>query len=229
MELLLLTHGVRGMPGVAAAHARWLERETGLRVQVGCLRARPSIEEALDRLEAPGRALPLLFSEGFILDRMRARIHRHRNGRRIRLLPVLGRHPDLAGLVVALGRRAAREAGLEPRASELLLVGHGTRRHPRSGALARAIAVRAAQHGAFARTAAAFLEQPPHLDAHLRAARRPLVAVGLFMDPGPHGRDDVEAALENAPVPVRYAGPVGGSGRLRELLRAAVQPAQVAV
>ncbi len=203
---------------MAAEHARALTAEfSGIPVEAGCLRGEPAVERVAAGLPKPLVVVPLLMAEGYILDLMRQRLAGLEGvlfGR-----PV-GVHPRLAVVAAAAAEASAGARGWDPRATTLLPIGHGTARHAGSARAAEALAARLEATGRFARIETAFLEQPPFLAERLRAlAAGPVVAVGLFVDAGPHGRDDVEAAIAAAPGPVAYTGPLGGSPAIRSILR----------
>ncbi|BCX17506.1 MAG: hypothetical protein KatS3mg117_1188 [Geminicoccaceae bacterium] len=202
---------------MAAEHARALATELdGVPVAAGCLRGEPRVEDLAHRLPKPVAVLPLLMAEGYILDLLRTRLAGI-DGLVLRRPP--GVHPALATLVAEAGEATARARGWTPGETALLLVGHGTPRHAASSASAEALAARLAAAGSFGRVETAFLEQPPFLAERLASlAALPVVAVGLFVDAGPHGRDDVEAAIAAAPANVAYTGPVGSLPAIRTIL-----------
>ncbi len=188
----------------------------GVTIAVGCLRGEPEIRAATERAPKPSVVVPLLMSEGYIFKRLRERLA----GLFGALLTApVGTHPGLAAIVGAAAVRAAQSRGWQPRMTTLLLVGHGTPRHSGNGLAAKKLARRLQQAGAFAAVDIAFLEQFPFLPDRLAArGNEPVVALGLFVDAGPHGKDDVEAAIGNAPGPVVYAGPVGRLAGIRRLI-----------
>jgi sirohydrochlorin ferrochelatase len=157
-------------------------------------------------------------AEGFILDRLRERLAGIAG---LTIARPVGTHPLLARVVTETAEATMRARGWHAEEVVLLLVGHGTPRHPASGAAAEALAVRVREGGAWAAVEPAFLEQTPLLGARLSAlAEQKVVVVGLFVDAGPHGKDDVEDALATAPGPVAYTGPLGASPAIRTILRA---------
>jgi len=67
--------------------------------------------------------------------------------------------------------------------------------------------------------ASAFLDEPPHVAEALAAVRaRQSVAVGLFMDAGEHGEEDIPALLAPAGGRAAYAGPIGIDPLVTELI-----------
>lgn len=157
-------------------------------------------------------------AEGFILELLRRRLADLPG---VELAAPIGTCPGLAELVLEAALATAGEHGFPPEASLLLLVGHGTPRHRGSARATAALVEALREKGSFAAVEPAFLEEPPLLQEVVAGeADRPVVAVGLFLDEGPHGRDDVLAALASAPGPVAYAGPVGALAGIRALVKA---------
>lgn len=211
-HLLIATHGVRGGPGAAAELLPILERAGRYAtVRVGCHRAQPDLDAAIASLP-PGSAVvaPLLMAEGWIFDAVRARLAAHPRAPDLRLAPALGAHPELWRLVELRAIALARSRNWHPMEATLLLAGHGTARHPGAATTTRAAARRIAARGGFARVDVGFLDQAPALAEVARGlGPGPCVVVGFFVDNGPHGREDVAAALEQASCPVAYTGAVG--------------------
>ncbi|GBD42946.1 hypothetical protein HRbin40_00406 [bacterium HR40] len=208
---MLVTHGVAGGPGVAASHAAALAaRLPGVAVRVACLRGEPRLETVVDGLSARLLLLlPVLMADGYIRDGLERRLRERGIRPPPLLLPPLGSIPALAAVLTRMAQRTAREAGLDPATTTLVLVAHGTPKHPASGRTVAEQAARIERSGRFAAVETAFLEQEPFLaDRLLRLCRRPAVVVGFFVDAGPHGRDDVRRVLEGFPA-IPYAGVVG--------------------
>ena len=100
--------------------------------------------------------------------------------------------------------------GWAPGETGLLLVGHGTRRDPNSSGTACGHAGRVRGAGGFARVAVGFLDQDPSVAAALTAMEpERVVAVGLFLDRGEHGEEDIPALLREADREAIYSGPIG--------------------
>jgi sirohydrochlorin ferrochelatase len=206
-SLLLVTHGIEGRPGVAAAHARTLRaRGVAADIRVACIKGRPDLDEALAGAEAPVTVVPLLMADGFIM-----RLLKHRLAGRpdIVLRPPVGIDPRFAALIATRAEQACAERGWRPAATRLLLIGHGTPQHPGSAAATRRHAAVLGARGRFADVRTAYLDEPSFLAEVASSLDLPCVAVGLFVDDGPHGRDDVLAGLASARVPVAYTGAIG--------------------
>lgn len=215
----MATHGIAGGPGVTAEHTRALAaRHPDRAVAAGCIRGEPSVEAVLDRLGTPALVVPMLMAEGYILELLQRRL-RDRPG--VTITAPVGTHPGVAELVAEAGEAVAGGRRWDPADCLLLIVAHGTPRHRGSARAAEQLAATVRARGGFAAVATAFLEEPPFLSAVLsEEAGRPVVAVGLFVDAGPHGRDDVLVALTDAPGPVAYAGPLGALPAIRRIIEA---------
>jgi sirohydrochlorin ferrochelatase len=227
--LLLVAHGIEGAPGIALQHqAAIADLGRFAKVRVACLKGKPDLAAGLRHATAPVHVVPLLMADGFIMDLLRRKLAGHQG---LVLHPPVGTHPGLVGLIRQKALATAATAGWRPETAGLLLVGHGTPRHPESGGTTEAAAAALAAEGVFAAVRTAFLDQSSYLEEVAASLPdRSWVAVGLFLDEGPHGRDDVTAALAHAGVPVRYAGPIGTDPAIVELVldRAAGLPQPVA-
>lgn len=219
--LILATHGVSGGPGAAAIHAQAIRRiGAWQQVRVGCLKADPTLDEAMAGAPGPVTVVPLLMSEGVIHGLMRRRLSEIAPAGGWRLAVPVGAHPRLAGLALARALACCRRRGWQPDETALLLVGHGTPRHGSSADHARDVAALLAGRG-FAAVGHALLEdrpRPAEAVAGLGGSR--VVAVGLFLDDGPHGDRDVRAALSLVARPVAYSGAIGADAGLVPLILA---------
>jgi len=221
VDLLIVTHGVRGGPGIAAVHAARIARRGLFRlVAVGCLRGEPSLERALDDLPGPVVAVPLLLARGWIHDRVRARLTALGRGD-LRMVPPVGTLPACADLFATVVREVrAGEDGF----THLWLVGHGTERHAESTVALRTQAVRLRYRFPDLAVETLWLEQPPRLaERAARFGKGRVLALGAFVDAGPHGRDDVAAALAPLGERARYTGPVGLRPEMADLIVAATR------
>jgi sirohydrochlorin ferrochelatase len=217
-SLLLVTHGVEGRPGVAAAHAKALSSQGFVPdVRIACLKGEPGLDEALAGARHPVVVVPLLMADGFIMRLLRDRLAGEID---VTLRQPVGVDPRLAALIAGKAIDACARRGWPPEASTLLLVGHGTPRHAGSAAAVERHAAVIAAEGTFADVRTAYLDQAPFLVETAASLDRPCVAVGLFVDDGPHGRDDVLEALAGAKVMVAYVGAIGADPGIVELIAA---------
>ena len=220
--LVLCAHGIRGGVGGAARHAeRIAARRAFAEVHACALKGRPRLGEVVAAVRATEIVFaPLLMAEGYTLDAMLRRLEQANLGaKRLTVCDPVGVHPRLAAMIAAKAQALCAERAWRPADTALLIVGHGTERHPESGATAYRHAARIAAQGTFAEVASAFLDEPPHVAEALAAVRaRQSVAVGLFMDAGEHGEEDIPALLAPAGGRAAYAGPIGTDPLVTELI-----------
>jgi sirohydrochlorin cobaltochelatase len=218
--LVLCTHGIRGHPGAAIEHAaRLQERSLFAEVHACAYRGTPGLAETLATSRARNICLaPLLMAEGFTLRMMLRKVGQHDQSRLAVCRPI-GAHPKLAEVMADMAQGACAAQDWTPRETALLVVGHGTVRHPDSGLTARRHAAHIAATKTFREVAVAFLDEPPGIDealAGLTSSR--CVVVGLFIDRGEHGEADIPRTLAAGVHPAIYAGPVGSDPRITDLL-----------
>lgn len=234
LEVILAAHGAgEGSPANALvqACARALASiAAGARVREAFVAGSPSWDDVFRRVE--GRrcvVIPMLTSDGFFAERLRAHVARLGNG--ATTSRPLGTHPVL---VRALAERVATAVGeLRPRVPRphVLVVGHGTARHADSGtATCEAAHVIARRVGCT--TDVAFLDQEPTVEELL--ARAPavggVVVVPFLLGGGAHAALDVPARVAAAwpGAPTRsivVLEPLGGLPVLIPVLRSLAQEA----
>ncbi len=222
VALVLCAHGIRGAVGAAAEHARRI-RALGRfgEVHACALKGWPGPVETITTVRGPTVVVaPLLMAEGYTLAAVRRRLEGAAPpGLHCLVSPPVGAHPRLADMIStkALAECAARAWRLAE--SALLVVGHGTERHRGSGATARRHAARIAGQHRFAEVGVAFLDEPPRVPDALDALSVPrCVAVGLFVDAGEHGEEDIPALLAPAGERAAYAGPIGPDPLISDLI-----------
>jgi sirohydrochlorin cobaltochelatase len=220
--LVLCAHGIRGGVGGAAEHAaRIAAHRVFAEVHSCALKGAPGLSEVVATVSAREIVFaPLLMAEGYTLQAMLRKLQ----GASDRATPVtvcrpIGVHPRLAEMIATRGRALCATKSWQPADTALLIVGHGTERHPDSGATAHRHAAQIAARAIFAEVATAFLDERPHVPEALRALGAPAcVAVGLFVDAGEHGEEDIPALLAPAGARAVYAGPIGPDPLITELI-----------
>jgi sirohydrochlorin cobaltochelatase len=221
--LVLCAHGSRGGVGSAADHAAAI-RELGCFgvVHACALKGRPSLAETIGSLAGRERIIlvPMLMAEGYTSKIMLRRLDELVDGSgRLRVCPPVGSHPRLSSVLAKSAEQSCALRGWSVADTGLLIVGHGTRRDPRSGVTARRHAEHIAQTGRFAEVTVAFLDEEPGVEQVLaRAARPRWVVVGLFADHGEHGELDVPRMLEASGRETAYTGPIGADERIVGLI-----------
>jgi sirohydrochlorin cobaltochelatase len=220
--LVLGAHGIRGGVGGAAEHAgRIAARGLFAEVHACALKGTPSLTEVMAAVSTPEIVFaPLLMAEGYTLQAMLRKLEGAANrSSRVTVCRPIGVHPRLADMIATRARALCATKGWRPGETALLIVGHGTERHPDSGATARRHAAQIAARRIFAEVATGFLDEHPFVPDALRVLTAPhCVAVGLFVDAGEHGEEDIPALLAAAGERAVYAGPIGPDPLVTELI-----------
>ena len=225
-SLVIAVHGIRGQAGGAVEHAKRIA-ESGrfADIRVGCLKGTPSLPDVVADLAGRDVILaPLLMADGYTLKAMRRKLDPIAPTlRSLAVAPPLGLNPKLAGLIIGAAENACRQKGWPLDQTDLLIAAHGTRRNPTSGksAFDHVETIRAARTFAAVRTG--FLDQDPSL-AEVATARRAChhVVVGLFIDRGEHGEEDIPQILNETDPEAVYTGPIGADPQITDLLIAQV-------
>ena len=202
--LLLAAHGSRS-DGVANAlvrqHARRVEAMTGFdQVAVAFHHGTPSFATALDALEAADvTVVPLMTSDGYfsrvVLPRELRRNHCYPRIR-VRQTRPIGTSPGITSLLLRRVAALVRRFRLEPDDTTIVLVGHGTERHGRSGSATLALAAALSDPTTRTQVLCAFLDQPPYVqDVFSRVAKRHRLVIPFLMGGGDHANRDIPARL----------------------------------
>jgi sirohydrochlorin cobaltochelatase len=220
--LVLCAHGIRGGVGGAADHAgRIAARGLFAEVHACALKGAPGLNEIVAAAHARELVfVPLLMAEGYTLDAMLQKLEATTDRpARVTVCRPIGVHPRLADGIATRARALCAARAWRPGDTALLIVGHGTERHPESDATARRHAAEIAARGIFAEVATGFLDERPLVPQALCALRAPqCVAIGLFVDAGEHGEEDIPALLAPAGDRAAYAGPIGPDPLVTELI-----------
>jgi uroporphyrin-III C-methyltransferase/precorrin-2 dehydrogenase/sirohydrochlorin ferrochelatase len=218
--LLLAAHGSRRDPAAALVVERLAAalRTRGLTDEVVTAyhQGTPGFGVALDRLQATRVVvLPLFTSEGYYTEQVLPQALR--NSRRfglveLRQAPPLGTHPALADLLRKRIEHLTQTEDLQLSQRDVLLIGHGTTRHPRSRETTLRLAEALRQAGVGGEVATGFLDDEPSVEAALAALTAPsTIVVPFLLGGGSHASTDLPARL----------GLVGGLG-LDSLIRGTV-------
>ncbi|OIR09926.1 hypothetical protein GALL_78470 [mine drainage metagenome] len=114
------------------------------------------------------------------------------NGRRIHYTPPVGAHPRLPDLLSGRALRLCRAQGLDPAATGLLLVAHGSSRPGGAAGTPERIAAALRAGGAFAEVTAAYIEQAPRVAAWpAQIAAADVIAAPLLISEGMHASRDL--------------------------------------
>jgi len=204
-------------------HAARIRRRGGFaEVRVGCLNDRPAPAAVAAAMRCERvYAVPLLMADGYTARKVMRGLRADPPGPRPEIVACapVGCHPGIAGLVAKAARSCCEAHGWAVADCVVVVAGHGTGRDANSKRTTLAHAASLAAAGGFAEVAAAFLEDRPPIAEVLNAfADRPRVMVGLFVDRGVHGEDDMRRLIAGAHGPAAYAGPVGAMPEIAELI-----------
>ena len=197
--LLIVGHGARDAPTAADAvtsHARDIaSREIFADVRSGFLRQEPFAKSVLGQIGGrPLVVVPHFAADGYIAGEVLPGELGLGDG--TALTQAVGSHPDIPAAAADLILTQLRNAGIDPGGTDIVVVGHGTRRNDRSEtSTARLAELVLAETGAGSCTAA-FLEIDPLIEDWRAFTGRPHVVVlpNLFAA-GFHGAEDIPARL----------------------------------
>jgi sirohydrochlorin cobaltochelatase len=221
--LVLAAHGSRHESAVNDQIRRWAAALAASldfdEVTPAFHQGEPGFHEVLDRLTAREViVIPLMASSGYycnaVLPRELAQNQRLDDLQLTVTLP-LGLHPLVPRLVALRVAKLLGDFALHPARTAIVLVGHGTARHPASRdstfALAAAIResktllsrpdkvladVRSTQSGDFPDVVCVFLDDDPPMDQALALTTKPnVVVVPFLIAPGPHATKDIPQRL----------------------------------
>lgn len=164
----------------------------------------PGFSDVLDRPPCDGAGeiivVPLMSSAGYYatvaLPRALRRSPSFDPGRVCVTEPV-GVHERMATVVRDRAEQLANRFELPPSDTSLALIGHGTRRHPKSGESTMELALRIRASSSFAQVLAAFLDQDPPVESIGNdATATNLISIPFLISDGPHTTEDVPRRLQ---------------------------------
>ena len=221
--LLIVGHGSTENPDSSApyfAHADEIRRR-GLFAEVHCCfwKEEPSLREAIYLIDSDEvYVVPDFISEGYFTQDVIPRelqltgpttVVRHKTFHYC--LPV-GIHPSMTGLI----RRRALEVApaVDPAATTLIIVGHGTGLNPNSSkAIRDQVDLIAASDAGYAAVLAAYMEEPPFIAEWDQLAPTPnVIVVPFFISDGLHSYQDI-------PVLLGIDNEIGAAASQRDVFR----------
>ena len=232
VAVILAAHGDRGGDSPNAtllAHCARLRADGSFHsVSAGILRGEPLLEDSVQAALASGAkclaVYPMFMAEGYFTRKvLTQRLVALEIPVDVYVLPPLGADPRLPALMRADALAAADRAGVAADAARLLIVGHGSKIGPASAEATRVVAAAIERAGGFGRVETAFLEEPEFLeDALRRDAASPTIVSGFFSGDGLHAAEDVPEAIAETGANATYAGPIGRSDAVSEIVRGAI-------
>jgi len=202
--LVLAAHGSRRDPAANALVRRYAEEIRRRRlfdeVAVAFHQGEPGFDTVLDELTADEvTVVPFMTSAGHYSETvLPAGLARNRRYPEIRLrqTPALGTHPGVAALIARRVTQLLRNQGLTRDAVSLVLVGHGTTRHPGSRTATVHLAETLELRRVAGQVLAGFIDDDPPVDQVLGRARHEVALVIPFLiGGGIHALSDLPRAL----------------------------------
>jgi uroporphyrin-III C-methyltransferase len=202
--LVLAAHGSRRDPAANALVRRHAEEIRRRRlfdeVAVAFHQGEPAFEIVLDELTAEEvTVVPFMTSAGYYSETvLPAALTRNRRYPEIRLrqTPALGTHPGIAALVARRVTELLRNDGITRDEVSLLLVGHGTPKHPDSRGATLHLAETLELRRVAGQVLAGFIDDEPSVEQVLEQARRSFVLVVPFLiGGGGHALVDLPQAV----------------------------------
>jgi sirohydrochlorin cobaltochelatase len=228
--IILVGHGTANeaaQSGLARHAATLIGSEGFAEVHVAMLHGPgPRPGEVLGRMaRRPVFVVPVMMCDGMAAERAVAAAFGTEDSE-VHFCPPVGMHPRLTALIADRAACTAEGLRVRPAETALLLIAHGSLRHPASEDAACRQAAALQGTGVFAEVAVAFLEQPPRVPIVLRRLNRPVVAVGLFAVAGHHAMSDVTAAIAAAGRhDVAYLGPIGADPDIASVIASMIADA----
>jgi uroporphyrin-III C-methyltransferase len=198
--LVLAAHGSRRDPAANALVRRLAESLRGRRlfdeVAVAFHQGEPGFDTVLDEITADEvTVVPFLTSAGHysevVLPEALGRNRRFAEVR-LRQTPPVGTHAGVAPLVARRVTELLREQRAERDTVALVVVGHGTARHPQSRAATEHLADTLRRRRVAGEVVAAFIDDKPPVDAVVAQLRqRTLLVVPFLIGGGAHVLEDI--------------------------------------
>ncbi|WP_323038425.1 sirohydrochlorin chelatase [Gemmobacter sp.] len=204
---LIVAHGSPAEPGPQETALQSLAAQVqgqlpGWQVLGATLAAPGALETALDRLGPGALIYPFFMAQGWFTGRELPRRLALAGAGALRQLDPFGTDPDLPGLMARVALDGARQAGLDPAASTLLLAAHGSKVSRTSADSTYAMADHMRRLTSFTVTVG-FVEEPPFLTDTARIDG-PAICLPFFALRAGHVAGDVPDALDQA----GFSGPL---------------------
>lgn len=164
------------------------------------LNGQPQLNNVFELLPAGDTVVvPLMTSEGYysktILPEKLAE-NKHGDENRVFVTPALGVQPQLAQLVANRVVTIMTLCQLQPADTTIVLVGHGTRRHPDSGSSTHELAAGCQRLVPELLMKVAFIDQEPAIDSVVRQiTTHHRLVIPFLISRGPHATIDVPQAV----------------------------------
>lgn len=207
--LILAAHGSRHEPAGNAMLREWAEefrRRRGFDDVVATFhQGVPRFCEVLDTIETDEVVVvPVMTSQGFYCDEfLPAELKKNARyaGIRLTITPPIGVHPDSQALVARRLDELARRFDVDPVNSSVAIVGHGTRRNPKSRVATEELVEAIRRTGQFADVAAFFIDEEPGIEQITTLMRQQTILIEPFLiSGGHHAIQDIPKRLGTEPA-----------------------------
>jgi hydroxymethylbilane synthase len=216
--VILAAHGSRHKPAANALLREWAEeikrRGEFDHVVAAFHQGEPRFCEVLDTIESDEVVVvPVMTSQGYYCDEfLPAELKRNVRyaGMRLTITPPVGVHPDSQALVARRLDEVARRFDVDPANSSVAIVGHGTKRNPKSRVATEALVEAIRRTGRYADVTAFFLDEEPGIEQITTLMRQQTILIEPFLISGGHH------AIQDIPkrLGIESAGEVPGAARL---------------
>jgi sirohydrochlorin cobaltochelatase len=231
LDVILAAHGAGDDSLVNAAIralATQLERRlVGARVSAAFHKGEPSYASAVRRAaRTPRVVVPLLTSDGYHFARLQRAVADADATGLTHVTQPLGTDPVFVNAFVERVAAQVDRLGVDRAAAGIVVVGHGTDRHPNSGVATTTVAAALLALG-FDHVRVAFLDDEPTVEAVTRAImpHEYLVVVPFLVGLGDHVTQDLPARIATG-VPanrVAFVAPVAELPTLAELIERVIR------
>lgn len=237
LDVILAAHGAGDdstvNASVCALALELARRIVGARVRAAFHKGEPSYAAALRTATRANRiVVPLLTSEGYHYARLQRAVAEVDPTSLTYVVRPLGTDASFVTAFVESVTAQIIALGFDRDATHIIVVGHGTDRHPNSGAATTNVAGRLLESG-FDRVRVAFLDEEPTVEAVAGTIRRHeyLVVVPFLIGLGAHAAQDLPARVATAITKgppryhVAYVDPIAALPALAELIERVIRKA----
>lgn len=192
--LILAAHGSQHEPAANALLREWAEeierRSEFDHVIAAFHQGEPRFCEVLDVVEADEVVVvPVMTSQGYYCDEfLPAELKRNARcaGLRLTITPPVGVHPDCQALIARRLDELAMRFEVESTNSSVAIVGHGTKRNPKSRVATEELVEAIRRTGRFADVVTFFLDEEPGIEQVTTRLKNQTILVEPFLISGGH-------------------------------------------
>jgi len=142
--------------------------------------------------------LPVFMCPGFTLRNILPGLIDHildSTNSEVTCLQPIGQHTEMAAMIAKRAALTAQSNKVAPEDIHLILVAHGSEKHPESALSTQKIMKRIRATNLFASVQESYLEQSPSPESIIPNLDGPVIAEGLFLTTGWHFNEDFPAAI----------------------------------